>query len=66
MDTIFTLNSTDELTDAQLRELEASRNFPIAGDEDSPLVDPDLNPDLWAKALEALARRNQEMARRMA
>ena len=50
----------------QVREIEVSRQFPFVEDEDSPEVDPQKNPELWAKALEALASRNRRMAKRMA
>lgn len=54
------------LTEDQVREIEASREFPFVEDEDSPEIDPQKNPELWAKALEALAERNRMMAKNMA
>jgi hypothetical protein len=53
-------------TEDQAREIEASREFPFVEDEDSPEIDPQKNPELWAKALEALAERNRMMAKNMA
>jgi hypothetical protein len=53
-------------TEDQVREIEASREFPVVEDEDSPEIDPQKNPELWAKALEALAERNRMMAKNMA
>jgi len=53
-------------TEDQIREIEASRIFAFVEDEDSPEIDPQKNPELWAKALEALAERNRNMAKRMA
>ncbi len=50
----------------QVREIEASREFPFVEDEDSPEIDPQKNPELWAKALDALAERNRKMAKNMA
>lgn len=52
-------------TEDQIREIEASRKFAFVEDEDSPEIDPQKNPELWAKALEALAERNRNMAKRM-
>ena len=66
MDVRFTLKADATLTEDQVRELEAFRQFPYVEDEDSPEVDPQKNPELWAKALEALAERNRRMAKRMA
>ena len=53
-------------TEDQVREIEASRELPFVEDEDSPEIDPQKNPELWAKALEALAERNRMMAKNMA
>jgi len=53
-------------TEDQVREIEASREFPFVEDEDSPEIDPQKNPELWAKALDALAERNRKMAKNMA
>ena len=53
-------------TEDQVREIEASREFPFVEYEDSPEIDPQKNPELWAKALEALAERNRMMAKNMA
>lgn len=53
-------------TEDQIREIEASRKCAFVEDEDSPEIDPQKNPELWAKALEALAERNRNMAKRMA
>lgn len=66
MDLRFTLRPEDELTKEQIEEIEASRYMAYVEDEDSPLIDPEKTPELWAKALEALADRNRRMAQRMA
>ena len=66
MDVRFTLRPEDELTEEQIREIEASRDMAYVEDEDSPLLDPQKTPELWAKALEALGDRNRRMAQRMA
>lgn len=66
MDVRFTLKADAELTEDQVREIEASRQYPLVEDEDSPEIDPRKNPELWAKALDALAERNRRMAKRMA
>lgn len=66
MDIRFDLNADMRLTEEQVREIEASRALPYVEDEDSPLLDPKQTPELWAKAMEALAERNRRMANRMA
>lgn len=66
MEIRFTLNADAKPTPAQIAEIEASRDYPFVEDEDSPEVDPEKNPELWAKALEALAKRNRKMAKEMA
>ena len=66
MDVFFTLKPEDELTEAQIREIEAAGRLPFAEDDDNPTLDPQKTPELWAKALEALADRNRRMAQRMA
>ena len=66
MDVVFTLKPEDELTDEQISEVEAARNMPPVEDEDCPELDPQRTPELWAKALEALAERNRRMAQHMA
>lgn len=66
MDIRFELSADAQLTEEQIREIEASRKLPYVEDEDSPLLDPQQTPELWAKAMEALAERNRRMASRMA
>ena len=66
MDNRFTLNEGMTLTEEQIQEIEASTNYPYVEDADSPEVDPQKNPELWKKALDALAERNRRMAKRMA
>ena len=66
MDIRFTLNADAMPTEDQIREIEASRELPFVEDEDSPEIDPQKNPELWARALEALAERNRRMAKSMA
>lgn len=66
MDIRFTLKPDAMLTEDQIKEIEASRELQFVEDEESPEIDPQKNPELWAKALEALAERNKRMAKRMA
>ena len=66
MDVTFTLKSNDQLTQAQIQEIEAARDWPHAEDEDNPELDPQATPELWESALKALAERNRRMAKRMA
>ena len=66
MDIRFTLNENASLTEEQIREIEQSESYPYVEDDDSPEIDPEKNPELWNKALEALAERNRWMARRKA
>ena len=66
MDIRFSLNEGAALTEEQIREIENAANYPYVEDTDSPEVDPQKNPELWKKALDALAERNRRMAKRMA
>ena len=47
-------------------EIETAALLPIVEDEDCPEIDPEKTPELWAEMMEALAKRNHEMAQRMA
>ena len=66
MDNRFALNEGEALTEEQIREIENASQFPYVEDADSPEVDPEKNPELWKKALDALAKRNRRMAQKMA
>ena len=66
MDVYFNLKPDDELTREQIIEIEAARDLPYVEDEDNPELDPQKTPELWNKAMEALAERNRRMAQRMA
>ncbi|MBR1561066.1 MAG: hypothetical protein IJ646_12565 [Clostridia bacterium] len=66
MDVRFHLSPDAQLTEEQIREIEAARDLPYVEDEDSPEIDPERTPELWAAMMEALAERNRKMAQRMA
>lgn len=66
MDIRFTLNENTALTEEQIMEIENSTYYPYEEDADSPEVDPQKNPELWKKALNALAERNRRITRRKA
>ena len=66
VEVVFTLRAEDELTKEQIKEIEAARDMPCVEDEDNPALDPQKTPELWNKAMEALAERNRRMAQRMA
>ena len=55
-----------ELTEEQIKEIESARNLPYVEDADSPELDPQATPELWAEMMRALAERNRRMAERMA
>lgn len=55
-----------ELSEEQIREIEAARSLPYVEDEDCPELDPQKTPELWAEMMKSLAERNRTMARRMA
>lgn len=55
-----------QLSEEQIKEIEVSSQMPPVIDEDCPEIDPEKTPELWAEMMEALAKRNREMARRMA
>ena len=66
MDVRFHLSPDAQLTEEQIREIEAARDLPYVEDEDSPEIDPERTLELWAAMMEALAERNRKMAQRMA
>ena len=66
MEIRFTITPEDKLSDEQIREIEAARNYVYEEDEDAPLIDPIATPELWEQALRALGDRNRRMAQRMA
>jgi hypothetical protein len=55
-----------ELSEEQIREIEAACNLPCVEDEDCPQIDPQRTPELWEEMMKALAERNRKMAQRMA
>lgn len=55
-----------ELTEEQVREIEAACKLPYVEDEDCPQIDPQRTPELWEEMMKALAERNRKMAQRMA
>ncbi len=55
-----------QLTEAQIREIEAAQNKPAVEDEDCPELDPQKTPELWDEMMKSLAERNRKMAQRMA
>lgn len=60
------INIERELTEVQIKEIEAARDLPYVEDEDNPELDPQKTPELWAEMMKALVTRNQRMAERMA
>jgi hypothetical protein len=55
-----------ELTEEQVREIEAACKLPYVEDEDCPQIDPQRIPELWEEMMKVLAERNRKMAQRMA
>lgn len=55
-----------ELSEDQIKEIEASSLRPPVEDEECPELDPQKTPELWAEMMNALAKRNRKMAQRMA
>ena len=55
-----------DLTEEQVREIEAACKLPYVEDEDCPQIDPQRTPELWEEMMKALAERNRKMAQRMA
>ena len=52
-------------TEDQVREIEASREFPFVEDEDSPEIDPEKNPTLYEGFLKSLGERNRRLAKQI-
>lgn len=61
-DTKYKLRHGQKLTQEQLREIEASREKPIVFDEDSPEIDPEKSPALYAAMMNAVGARNRRIA----
>ena len=55
-----------QLTEEQIREVEAAENMPFVEDQECPEIDPQKTPELWDEMMKALAERNRKMAQRMA
>ena len=55
-----------QLSEEQIKEIEASVLRPCVEDEDCPELDPQKTPELWEEMMKALAERNRKMAQRMA
>ena len=65
MEVRFQLNEDARLTEEQIKEIEAARNYPYTEDVDSPEIDPDKNPDLYEGFLNSLGERNRRIARQV-
>lgn len=61
-DVKYRLKQGQKLTEEQVKEIEAARDIPIVFDEDSPEIDPEKTPELFASMMKAVAERNQRIA----
>ncbi len=52
------------LTEDEIAMIEAARSLPVEPDEDNPEIDPVATPEQYAALMQAVARRNQRIARR--
>lgn len=61
MDVHYILKEDSSLTEDQIQEIKASRELPYVEDEDSPEIDPEKTPELYAGFLSSLAERNRKL-----
>ena len=61
-DVRYRLKQGQKLTQEQIEEIEAARDIPITFDEDSPEIDPEKTPELYAAMMKAVGERNQRVA----
>lgn len=59
----FTLKPGTALTEEEIAMIEAARNLPVQQDEDNPEIDPVATPEQYAALMQAVAMRNQRIAR---
>lgn len=65
MDIRFQLREEAQLTDEQIKEIEAARNCSYYEDDDSPEIDPAKNPELYEGFLKNLGERNRKLAKQI-
>ena len=65
MEIRYQLKEEAQLTEEQIREIEAARNYTYIEDEDSPEIDPEKNPDLYEGFLKSLGERNRRLAKQI-
>ena len=59
----FKLNPETPLTAEEIAMIEAARSLPVEYDEDNREIDPVATPEQYAALMQAVARRNQRIAR---
>ncbi len=59
----YKLTPDKPLTAEEIAMIEAARSLPAAYDEDNPEIDPVATPEQYAALMQAVARRNQRIAR---
>ncbi|MBR1822155.1 MAG: hypothetical protein IJ769_11125 [Clostridia bacterium] len=59
----FKLKPETALTEDEIAMIEAARSLPAEHDEDNPEIDPVATPEQYAALMQAVARRNQRIAR---
>ena len=60
----YRLKNGQELTEDQIKEVEASRDIPITFGDDSPEIDPVKTPQLFSAMMNAVGERNRRIANR--
>lgn len=60
----YRLKRGQQLTEEQIREVEAARDIPISFDDDSPEIDPVKTPQLYSAMMNAVGERNRRIANR--
>lgn len=59
----FRLEPGTALTEEEIAMIEAARSLPVEWDEENPQIDPVATPEQYAALMQAVARRNQRIAR---
>ena len=62
-DVTFKLTPGTALTDEEIAMIEAARSLPVEPDADNPEIDPVATHEQYAALMQAVAKRNQRIAR---
>ena len=63
-DVRYTIKREQKPTAEQISMIERAKKLPITYDEDSPEISEEINPELYAAMMQAVAERNQRVEHR--